>query len=329
VGLITYLGVNVVIKVEATGLRLFLVVAIFGVAFGVASLLERLWRTYVPTETRSDAEPTESSGLMQSQRTIIVVALAICFALAVAGEFWQASQSAQRPSPSLSYWQQYSDYCAAEPTAKDKWRHDFWCEFKVTDFVIAIFSVVLAVATAGLMYLGMRQIRLARDEFISSNRPRIRLKHIWLATPDGQRFFGSLQSTTPITVRLDIVNNGNTTGFIRTINFVTLIVPDGQRLPQRPPYNQPGNPQLLLNDFALKSGITFTQAVSDGRTLSGLEVIQIQASSQSHRLYFIGTIEYWWGTDKDHLRQTAFCRFLSGPSERFEKDEDPDYEYGD
>jgi hypothetical protein len=43
-GLITYLGMSAVVKIEATGIRLFLAVAVFGVAFGAISLLERRLR---------------------------------------------------------------------------------------------------------------------------------------------------------------------------------------------------------------------------------------------------------------------------------------------
>jgi hypothetical protein len=43
-GLIAYLGMNAVVKIEATGTRLFLAVVVFAVAYGAASLLERLLR---------------------------------------------------------------------------------------------------------------------------------------------------------------------------------------------------------------------------------------------------------------------------------------------
>jgi hypothetical protein len=58
-GLITYLGMNAVIKIEATGTRLFLVVVVFGVAFGAASLLEHLLRV-VPIDIQPNGGPTES-----------------------------------------------------------------------------------------------------------------------------------------------------------------------------------------------------------------------------------------------------------------------------
>ena len=43
-GLIAYLGMNAVVKIEATGTRLFLAVVVFAVAYGAASLPERLLR---------------------------------------------------------------------------------------------------------------------------------------------------------------------------------------------------------------------------------------------------------------------------------------------
>jgi hypothetical protein len=56
--LITFLGLKAVIKIEATGTRLFLVLVVFSVAFGAASLLEHLARDYVPTDIQLDGKPT-------------------------------------------------------------------------------------------------------------------------------------------------------------------------------------------------------------------------------------------------------------------------------
>ena len=58
-GLITFLGMNAVIKIEPTGTRLVLVVVVFGVAFGAASLLEHVLRDYVPTDIPPNGEPTD------------------------------------------------------------------------------------------------------------------------------------------------------------------------------------------------------------------------------------------------------------------------------
>jgi hypothetical protein len=58
-GLITYFGMKIVIKIEATQTRLFLVGVIFAVAFGAAALLDHLLRDQVSTDTQPNGEPTE------------------------------------------------------------------------------------------------------------------------------------------------------------------------------------------------------------------------------------------------------------------------------
>lgn len=60
--LVTFLGMSEAIKVEATRARLFLVVAVVGVAFSAACLLERLLRDYLRVDAQPNAEPSEVTG---------------------------------------------------------------------------------------------------------------------------------------------------------------------------------------------------------------------------------------------------------------------------
>lgn len=53
-GVILYFGLREAIKIEATGIRLFFVLVVVGVAFGAATLLERLLR---PTDIKRPVEP--------------------------------------------------------------------------------------------------------------------------------------------------------------------------------------------------------------------------------------------------------------------------------
>jgi len=92
------------------------------------------------------------------------------------------------------------------------------------------------------------QFALARNEFLSSHRPKLRLKHIWFATPDGETPTHNIRNQ-PLTVTLDIVNIGRTDAFIDFINFTTLILFSGDHLPQRPPYDNPDHP---VNNFGLR-----------------------------------------------------------------------------
>jgi len=173
---------------------------------------------------------------------------------------------------------------------------------------------------------------LGNREFISSHRPELRLKHIWISSQNGQDFSGQLQADVPIMVRLDIANVGGTDAIIQLINLVTVVLEPNGRLPQRPPYNEPGVQQFPVGRFRLGRGITFTMAVSDGRVLNESDVDGIELGTKM--LYFVGTVEYW--DDLNALRQSAFCRRLEFSRDdsghtigRFVKWNDPDYEYQD
>jgi hypothetical protein len=61
-GLITFLGMSEVIKVEATRTRLSLVLVVVGAAFSAACLVERLLRDYLRTDVQSNAELNDVTG---------------------------------------------------------------------------------------------------------------------------------------------------------------------------------------------------------------------------------------------------------------------------
>jgi hypothetical protein len=205
---------------------------------------------------------------------------------------------------------------------------------------IAWFTLTLWQTTRGTL-------DLARNEFISSHRPRMRLKHIWLT--DNRPLLRDDNTTWqngPLEVTLDIVNVGNTAGYVTWINFESVLLPNGGRLPQRPPYDEvPDGPDTRTSRFPSNAligpGRTYTRQVCDGRILDPIEVQGILTGNLW--LYLIGTIEYFdfipdpktRRADLGGLRQTAFCRHLTftgypppeGDSGRLDKQNDPDYEF--
>jgi hypothetical protein len=210
--------------------------------------------------------------------------------------------------------------------------------------VAAVFTIVLAAFTGRLWYSTEKlwsvtnvSVQLARSEFISSHRPRMRLKHMWLMHDTAWRLGG------PVEVNLDIVNIGNTDGVVTWINYESILLPINQRLPQRPPYDEmPFGPDMRITRFRtfalVQPGRTLPRPVCDGRILSDQDVHDVLW--EHRRLYLIGTIEYVdaaAGVDDAErgLRQTAFCRRLSfntyppavGDLGRFEIEKDPDYEF--
>jgi len=162
--------------------------------------------------------------------------------------------------------------------------------------------------------------------------PECVLKHAWFIDQTGWRRGGALE------VNLDFVNIGNINARITWINYQSLILPTGERLPQRPPYDEPVPPQFIppisrfRTEIDLTSGVTLARQVCDG-ILDQQEVHDILWGDR--RLFLIGTIEYWDAAGR--LRQTAFCRRFtyqsyppaSNDMGRFEIEADPDYEYED
>jgi hypothetical protein len=203
--------------------------------------------------------------------------------------------------------------------------------------ITAAFTIVLALSTIGLWQSTKHlwtttktAVDLANKEFASTHRPRMRLKHAWFVDQAAWRIGG------PLEINLDFVNIGNTSAHIEWVNYQSLLVPRNQRLPQRPPYDEPSPPNFgPITRFRtvgdLPSGITMPRPVCDG-ILDPQDVHDILWGHK--RLYLIGTIEYW---DYAGLRQTAFCRRLTyksyppDPSDtgRFVIKKDPDYEYED
>jgi hypothetical protein len=159
--------------------------------------------------------------------------------------------------------------------------------------VTGVFTVILAIFTGRLWFSTEKlwgvtndSVQLARDEFISSHRPRMRLKHMWLTHDTNWRVGG------PLEVNLDIVNIGNTEGIVTCINYDSIVLPIGQSLPQRPSYDEmPFGPDMRITRFQtntrLRSGITLAREVCNS-ILNHQEVMNILHGQR--RLCMIGTI---------------------------------------
>jgi len=99
------------------------------------------------------------------QKTATIIALALCFGVAVAGELREASHS---PYPPQQFGNSKTTSAPQNKAAQEKpeeaiARYNFW---------LTIVTTILAIATVGLGGIGIFQIRLARAEFISTHRPK-------------------------------------------------------------------------------------------------------------------------------------------------------------
>jgi hypothetical protein len=176
-----------------------------------------------------------------------------------------------------------------------------------------------------------QQIGLARAEFSATHRPRMRMKHAWFIDPAGWRV------GEPLEISLDFVNIGSATAHVGWINYQSIVLPKGERLPQRRPYDEVPPSGIRITRFRtvadVPSGVTLPREVCDGILIAD----EVQDILQGDRvLYLIGTIEYLDDAG-GHLRQTAFCRRLTfqqyppaaGDMGRFYVFKDRDYEYVD
>jgi hypothetical protein len=177
-------------------------------------------------------------------------------------------------------------------------------------------TIGLWLATLGLYVAGDRQFKLARDEFISTHRPQIRIKHVWMIG-------GDISRDEPITVRIVCVNHGTTDAVITEFGIQYRVVAAGRSLP--PDHNIPP----IRGRFQLLPGISlqlpdFSSAITKEEHFA---IRNLQA-----RLYCIGFLHYLDGASR--LRTTAFCRILTIDPNllvgRFAVAvKEPDYEYED
>jgi hypothetical protein len=57
-----------------------------------------------------------------------------------------------------NYFQRYAAFCETKPTIEnEKWLHNFWCEIKIGEAIIAAFTILLVIVTACLVAVGFVQ----------------------------------------------------------------------------------------------------------------------------------------------------------------------------
>jgi hypothetical protein len=184
--------------------------------------------------------------------------------------------------------------------------------------LIAIFTWTLWRSTDKLWKAGEQQFRLARDEFNSTHRPKIRIKHVWLIGDD-------IWHDEPITVRVVCVNHGTTDAVVTDYGMQYHVVGEGKSLP--PDHNIP--PIVLKGGFHLQPGISlalpdFSDAITSEQHFG--------IRNGKARLCCLGFLHYLDGVKR--LRTTAFCRVLTiGAHQNIGRftvvTDEPDYEYED
>jgi hypothetical protein len=136
-----------------------------------------------------------------------------------------------------------------------------------------------------------KSIDLARSEFLSTHRPKIRVKHVWL--------LNEVAYDKPIGIRVVCVNCGTTDAVMVDYGIAVMVVKKGGSLPPDPTFP---SFKIILR---LESGISlpfpdFTHRITED------EEIGLQGGGAD--LYCFGYVHY--RDDVKRLRTTAFCRML-------------------
>jgi hypothetical protein len=159
----------------------------------------------------------------------------------------------------------------------------------------------------------------AKQQFISSHRPHIRIKAVFLMS-------GRFCRDEPIVVRVVCVNRGVTEATIRSYGIECLVLRKGRPIPA----DKKIDPIPFVDESVLPSGISIPLPDFSYSITSDQEV---GIRSGQACLYCMGFVHYLDGAKRTRL--TAFCRVLApdsfspAPIGRFGVANEPDYEYED
>ena len=161
---------------------------------------------------------------------------------------------------------------------------------------IFIFTVVLAVVGVVQSRLTRDAIKVARDEFTSTHRPKIRIKHVWLTEP--------LEANKPVMIQIASVNTGSVDAHVYGYGIATHVV-----LKHRYPPNDPFiGGRVIAISSTVKSGITITNEPLEAGTVSPVDIADIRGGRSE--LYCFAYVEYLEPSGQPSPRKTSCCRVL-------------------
>ena len=195
----------------------------------------------------------------------------------------------------------------------------------VAAFVIAAFTATLWWSTQGMLAATNKTIKLARNEFISTHRPRLRVKNVVIdRPPKGEPLF---KTGRVISGQLDIINIGVNRALYHDGHCSVFCTREG--LPMQRPFSEE-QVNLRPDKTTLWSGESVTVTFRSAATAP--EHIENAGSRVIHGwdVYVMGWVTYI--DDATAVRRTGFCRKFKAShfgEGRFRAVKNPDYEYED
>jgi hypothetical protein len=185
---------------------------------------------------------------MLNRTALVFVSLAAILGFALGGSVVWNLQFGYTAIQTIDTTQQHH---SANAKAVQEWekpedalaRYTWW----LTAFtgVLAIATIGLGAATIWLCLAGERQFKLARDEFRSTHRPKIRVKHFYLVS--------DIWQDEPIIVNITFVNHGTAEAIPAEIGlryFVVLSTPTKLLLRKKMPTFNRGAPVCMRSDMS-------------------------------------------------------------------------------
>jgi len=191
---------------------------------------------------------------------------------------------------------------------------EFWTA--LATIFIAAFTFTLKRSTDKLWETNKEQIRLAREDFLSTHRPEIRFKHVWLVS--------EFMHDTPIVGQVTCVNSGTSDANIFEYGMNFFVVKHGRSLPIPSQFKN-----IKKGYVRLPSGVSFP---FPDVTYTLTEADEVAVRNGDSKFFFAGYVHYADGIGR--VRTTAFCRVMPQPGSsedtgRLTVYNDPDYEYAD
>lgn len=160
-------------------------------------------------------------------------------------------------------------------------------------------------------------VEIAQKQFVASVRPKLAVRRIYFNDPGG-----SGGPATPSGIYFTVQSRGDAPATITAIYATHRIHPKGLRLP---PWVMPMTKELITKvlpaggqsqEFYPMDDLQRRRVISNYETMMDL-----------NDFYFIGEISF---EDANRVeRRMAFCRKYAPTTKRFEREDDPDYEFGE
>lgn len=254
------------------------------------------------------------------RRALVLCALALILGDEIVS--WSFTTRHFPSHPGENNKQAAENYCSVDVTF-------VWCETRAVldwvgddDHLTAIATVFIAAFTATLWWSTRRQaqltrdaIKLAREEFVSTHRPKITVRDFrWEFDNPGSVANNSYRA------QFIYLNAGDFTARIEEVGtqiiWSMLHTPGGEpRLPQVPNFNRQ-QMTLMMEAGEERVGHTATRFSFDGSPYAAVK-------DGAADIYCVGHIIY--SDDRNVVRKTGFCRRYNSTTLRWERFPDGEY----